>query len=285
MKNVLRKILMKTYVITHDWTLFNEIIRKLILSLEVPVIVLIFKILGAQEVVARHSILDEKNFNFLMSDIDFSIVCEEKKFPRIYRVSLVTRLIFMNFGEIELYTLNDWKELKKLETASEEIFWKRIYLIRKLGWQEKKQNSAITTYEKFKQDRGLHITLQKLHSIERPIPGDQIFSDLPLESSAQLNFKKFYSHFLGCEISCDQASKGLFFKSHERANALMLILPDIELSPANIELRNIRKHVLKREQMLTLTSIRVQEFQTPEKQFTTERNWIELLDKRLAKLE
>lgn len=249
------------YQTTANAQWFHSVVQKFILLIEIPLLTLFLKLAGASKVISRNSIHDKAIFNVFMSDLDFSIVATDESFTRIYKVSILLKKIFVNMGELELYTLSEWTELEELQHSSYWSFWTRVYLVRKLSWQLEKQKKAHSRYEKVKQERALKITFSRLGMMNNSLQGSKIFYDLPIDNTLQIH-PPFESKFLEFPIGLmSDLEQGVGFETLSEARSFYAILPDCQISPSSVELKQIKQLLIKREALLNANKIKLKRIQ------------------------
>ena len=108
-------MLLFCFHLTKDYPEFNEFLRQLILRVEVPMIKFLLRLSGAARVIPRHSVHQPHIFNTFMSDLDFTVIGQEKHFPFLDQVCWGLRKLFPNLGEVEFYQPLEWEELLGLQ--------------------------------------------------------------------------------------------------------------------------------------------------------------------------
>jgi hypothetical protein len=255
-----------------------EAARVLIQKLEVPLVQFIFKSFGARIMVPRNSIFDAERFNLFLSDIDFSVVGNSEDFPKLLSVHHCLKKVLVNLGEIELYTEAEWETLSVSESSPLNSYWTTVYLIRKLKWQSRKLEASRTRYESLKHERGIAITLERLNSKSISLKYNDVFSGLVPESPSQKFYLPRYSSFLEHQLTLSPAPGAIFFSSPEEVSTLLKVLPETEENPAHLWNKQVKHLLIKRERLLTLTSMRVRNFSSAEKKLA--EKWLEDLDRR-----
>lgn len=262
------------YLATCKMKLLNECMRKAIIMFELPLLKSIFLFAGANVVIARNSVYEPNKFNVFMSDLDFTLVSSERKFEFLYKIKKNLQKIFLNVGEIELYTPDEWAECEELSHSPHMIYWTKINTIRKSAWQRKKLASAKSVHEVAKQKRALEITLNRLGQDRFPIDGASVFKELP----GHLNESNFglptYSSFLEYKITTKVEEDVCYFSNIQTAVRLISILPDNTIVPEDKTLREIKLFLLRKEFLMTTTSLRVNKLLTPEKDFPEHVHWL-----------
>jgi hypothetical protein len=253
---------------------FHQLSRKLIVCLEVPMLRLIFSLAGAHEIVIRHSLKDGEGFNVFMSDFDLSVIASEDQFAFLAKVAEGIKKIFMNLGELEFYTDNEWQEYKALLTQRESEFWKRLLLIRKLKWQSIALRAGTSdSYQRTKLSRGVLITKQKLGLNSDEFFLDGLFPEL-IGGAEEAEETASFSPFL---------ESPLRFRSAEAARNLWSILPDNKNIPNDSFRKSLKFYVLKREYYLTLVSIRSDIYTGKSADLVQKKGWLAYLAGRIEK--
>ena len=245
---------------TNSSLVFNRLATFIVTHFEVPLLISIFKLAGATRVKARNSILDPGIYNVFMSDLDYSIVCETTQMRFIYSIATALKKVFINLGELEFYTAQEWEEIERLAASPYAHVWDYLYRLRKTQWQVRKLSSAATPYEIAKQRRALEISRGKLNEMHHTLQ-----SLLHSQDGVAV-----FSYFLETHIS---ASSKLFE-----------VLPDNDYLPLEDSLKETKVLIISREYLLTMTSIRIRKLESPHLLFETELGWMKSLAERLKAL-
>ena len=271
-------MLLFCYQLTKDYPEFNELLRQIILRVEVPLIKLLLRFSGAAQVIPRHSVHQRHVFNTFMSDLDFTIVGQEKHFPFLDQVCGGLRKFFPNLGEVEFYEPLEWEELLGLQYSSQYVLWEKIYLLRKLSWQNTKLEKAKTSYERVKQSRAIELTRTRLNQFNPILTGDEIFPELQSYAVSHSYYFPRSSGFLEHEITIE-TGHDLVFQSLQLANAFIYILPESNEVFPESELNQFKYLLVRKEYYLTKTSMRLKLIRQADVDVSKDKSWIkDLLD-------
>ncbi len=229
------------------------------------VISIAFRLGSAQQVIFRHSVLSKDDFNFLFSDIDFSIICELKDFQKIFKIFKFLKMFLMNIGEIEIYTSEELQFIRMPMNEKGLKLWEKFYLIRKINWQKQKLNLNPDEYEIAKVERSLKTIFKKLDAPNRNLNGTKIFdfilndfTELPPEVN---NTKSFYSPFLEINISSDPTAKNkidnLYFENTNEVQKIESFFPYSNWKPTNPTFTEVRKAIIVKELLISLHTQRI----------------------------
>lgn len=111
----------------------------------------------------RHSINEKNRYNFLFSDVDLSIIVSENdvtKSDLISKKHASIKNIFLNLGELEIYTAAEMRNIQNLMTKVQPDF-QFLRDFRKIGWVEDENRTFPSEYHKIKYYRGLRNLLRK----------------------------------------------------------------------------------------------------------------------------
>jgi len=270
-------MLLFCFQLTKDYPEINEFLRQIILRVEVPVIKFLLRFSGAAQVIPRHSVHQRYIFNSFMSDLDFTVVAQEKHFSFLDHVYWGLRKVFPNLGEVEFYQPHEWEELLGLQYSPHYVLWEKIYLLRKLSWQQSKLHKAKTSYEKVKQARAIELTLNRLNQFKFPLSGDEIFPELHPYSVSHSYYFPRSSGFLEHEITIE-SGHDLVFKSLPLANTFIYILPESHEVFPDSELNEFKYLLVRKEYYLTKTSMRLKKIRQTDGDISKDESWIKDLE-------
>lgn len=146
------------------WRRFHEAVRALYLGPVTGLLSFVLRPTGQPRrflsLVPRHSTTSSGSFHAFQSDLDLSAVfAYESEAPRREIVrrhrNWQRRLPFL--GELEVYTAQEYEELKALLSASSYPFLRRI---RKLAWMEKARAASPSRYHWLKANRSIEAILR-----------------------------------------------------------------------------------------------------------------------------
>lgn len=267
------------YSCTAGLPVFLEFVRKLIVWLEIPILKILFKLTGAKQVITRYSIHEKEHFNVFMSDLDFTLVGEQRNFPKLLRTHTWLKRIFLNIGELEFHTADEIEILYRLQSDPRFSFWNRIYILRKLSWQKQKLQLPLSKYERAKQLRAIKISLRKLKANGTPVL-EKVFPELEKYERAEIMSFPYFSPYLEQDISVNEGLESLLSNDPICASIFISLLPDSDIVPKDRELRLIKLLLLDREVLLNHASMRIKLLQNKNWDASAALQWIEDLCKR-----
>jgi hypothetical protein len=151
----------------------------------------------------RNSLLDYKNFNFVLSDIDSTLIIKDgsdsKKIINLF-IKIKKVLIMLDYPEI--YTLSEFEKLKLIKSSASwpvtELFWN----IRKINWMRISIYNNDSLFNKIKMERSVRKSLTKIVKDEINISKKQYliadfkYFEKMFDVSRENTFISCYSEFL-----------------------------------------------------------------------------------------
>lgn len=257
----MKTVLYGLYLATKNLRSLHECGRRLYLHVLVPVLACAFRLAGAEDLRARHSIASRDHFNVFMSDIDLTVVTA-RPITRFMRLHRLLKLAIPALGELEFCSPPHWAALTELNRAPANKLWNATYVVRKIHWITDKLGRAESAYERAKDQRALEILKNRLGVDENPLPGTKIFEDfirlIPASSpSAPLGMNLFLEH----AITLDPThSEGLLFEHVADWHALATLLPDSPSIPAHPLLCQQKRFLVFQEMLQATTTLQLKDY-------------------------
>jgi hypothetical protein len=113
----------------------------------------------------RHSLKDEYNFHFALSDIDFTAIVltdEENNIKRVISIYYILKYLIPSVGEIEIYTKKEYERYNEILTSIQSIY-ENLRLYRKVWWMQYAISIAPSDYHKLKAIRSIKSCLLKIN--------------------------------------------------------------------------------------------------------------------------
>lgn len=215
----------------------------------------------------RNSLKHEKDFHFLFSDIDTSLIVKINSHTNeLIRDFLKIKSFFIMLDFPEIYTEVEYVTLQLMALEKTwnvvRVFWS----IRKLNWNKLKKSKKISRYSDLKLERSVKVLMNRiLLEDAEPINNQYKISDIKylnelIPFSEYVNEVSIFSEFLGgnnpygLSIVMSNFQFGLFN---------YLIPGDPSLDNKNLELQNVqyfldcKNAILEYEKLILISSLRL----------------------------
>jgi len=223
--------------------------HKAIVCCEVPALEILF---SPTKIHVRHSVIDAEDFNTFVSDIDISAVgTNEQDLQRAFLRHSQLKCQILNLGEIELYLADEWALKLKLMSSPLYGIWRKLYLLRKLRWQEACLREAKNEYQVLKHQRGIQVTLKRLGAEDQQIDADELFG-FHMETTGILSLpNRFHSMFLDSAVGLKGSADRIVLASPAALETFRRFLPDTPEPPIGDRNREIKLFILLCEYLQT----------------------------------
>jgi hypothetical protein len=194
------------YVSIGKYGFLNRLIFESYRHVLIPLLKTFFLIIYSDSLInieIRNSLLDYKNFNFVLSDIDSTLIIKDgsdsKKIINLF-IKIKKVLIMLDYPEI--YTLSEFEKLKLIKSSASwpvtELFWN----IRKINWMRISIYNNDSLFNKIKMERSVRKSLTKIVKDEINISKKQYliadfkYFEKMFDVSRENTFISCYSEFL-----------------------------------------------------------------------------------------
>ena len=270
---------------------FLEMLRKIFMIAYVPMIMITLKIISLGRIVnvtSRNSIRTPGNFNPFYSDIDLTLVCENATQSwKLLKLYFSLKKIFLNLGEPEIYTKNELDLCQRYFSEISEDIWQKIFLIRKLKWENEKLKKEFRPLHRKKSLRALKKISSRLNINRNTICIDTLFN-FNHTITAPAIAPEQYQHYLDISFSNTNTNTShtyLFYRNMDQLYTLLAILPDrSDIGDLNSSLLQIKRYILLKEFLLSLTSLRISRYKNHSIDDLKKMTWLLFLLSELESL-
>ena len=281
-------ILFAFYQVSKGSFFFHEWVRQFLLNFEVPALRLFFQLAlnnSLSQMIIRHSLLEPLGFNVFMSDIDLTIIVKKSEdIPHALKSFFDLKKIFLNLGEPEIFTQEEWNQWMALEQPEFDKTWVNLFQVRKIFWQKMKQEQTSSLYEMAKIQRGLEKSHSKLHAAGSMLYIQRLFPNVP---SAEIFCGvdiPYYSKYLNKWVEASPASRidSLVCSTNDQVEGLIQLIPGHETIDPKIQCHPLRRYFLFREILLSRAQLRIQQYSHIQNELISD--WIARLEREMNDL-
>jgi hypothetical protein len=259
-------VLFAFYQVSQNDSFLHEWVRQFLIYFEVPALRFFLKLAlsdSLSQMIIRHSLLEPQGFNVFMSDIDITLIVKQNSdIPKALKVFYDLKKIFLNLGEPEVFTQQEWEQQMALEEPEFNKIWANLFQVRKIFWQKTKQEKTSSPYEIAKIQRGLEKSYSKLHAAGSRLFIQRLFPNVP---SAEIYCGieiPFYSEYLNIWVEASPAcrTESLICSTNDQVEGLIQLIPGHKTIDPKILSHPLRRYFLYREILLSRAQLRIQQY-------------------------
>ncbi len=276
------------YQVSQDSHFLHEWARQFLLNFEIPALRFFFQLAlnnSLSQIIIRHSLIEPQGFNIFMSDIDLTIIVKKNDdIPKALKAFFDLKQIFLNLGEPEIFTQEEWDQWMALEKPEFAKTWANLFQVRKIFWQKMKQEKSSSLYELAKIQRGLDKSHSKLHAAGSMLYIQRLFPNVPnAEIFCGIEIP-YYSKYLNMWVEGSPASRtdSLVCSTNDQVEGLIQLIPGHETVDPKIQSHPLRRYFLFREILLSRAQLRIQQYSHIENELIS--GWITRLESEMNDL-